>query len=385
MDVSSPSELMKTNGLVWSALVAFVCALNPSASSADGGQVATLLAHEEGVIDLGSPERYDPTHFDERDLHEVARGERERSPWFVGTEFTYLSFHADNGGIITASFSDATAPGVATERFVINQYEDSTFTPRLWLGRRIGERFGVVARYWQLEQFNEDPPTPTESTGSNFATFRQESYMEMFTFDIEGMMQCRHERWTFDFTGGFRHADFQMQQSLYSFGVFTSGNFVNLYLANGAHVRADGPTASITVRRQIGESNASVFGTIRGSALTGETDSYGRSSGTIASSPSAPLVGAATVSRNNSTAGDTGIEIVEAQLGVQWEYELREVPATFFLRVAGEYQSWYMNGPPTGGAGFGGTIGEITTNSFASAGLGQAELYGVSIATGLTW
>jgi hypothetical protein len=376
---------MKTNGLVWSALTACVLALNSGSLATESSPADNLLAQEEGVIDLASPDRYDPTYFDERDLYEVGRRDRQNSPWFVGTEFTYLSFHADNGGSLTASFVDTTAPGVATQRFRVDQYQDSTFTPRLWLGRRLGERFGVVVRYWQLDQFNEDPPRPFEASGTNFATFRQESYLEMFTLDLEGMMQCRHDKWTFDMTAGVRHADWQMQQSLYSFGVFTTGNFINLYLANGAHVRADGPTASITVRRQIGESHASFFGTIRGSALTGETDSYGRAVGTVASSPSSPLVGAATVSRNNSTVGYTGIEIVEAQLGVQWEYELRDVPATFFFRVAGEYQSWYMNGPPTGGAGFGGTIGEITTNSFASAGLGQAELYGVAIAAGITW
>ncbi|MFO1008097.1 MAG: hypothetical protein U0929_19210 [Planctomycetaceae bacterium] len=32
-----------------------------------------------------------------------------------------------------------------------------------------------------------------------------------------------------------------------------------------------------------------------------------------------------------------------------------------------------------------GTIGELTTNSFASAGLGDTQLQGVTFATGLTW
>ena len=38
-----------------------------------------------------------------------------------------------------------------------------------------------------------------------------------------------------------------------------------------------------------------------------------------------------------------------------------------------------------GGAGFGGTIGELTTNSFASAGIGGAHLVGLSLGTGFTW
>jgi hypothetical protein len=377
--------VMKTNGLVWSACLALVVAFCPGTFAADD-HFGKLASQESDVIDLNSPEAYDPVDpdVDETELYDVGRHER-RSPWFVGTEFTYLAFHANNGGTITASFSDTTAPGVSSERFVINEYQDQTFTPRIWAGRRIGEQFGVVVRYWQLDQFNEDPPTPVASSGTNFATFRQESYLEMYALDLEGMWQCKLGRWSFDFTGGVRQAEMQMQQSLYSFGVFTTGNFINLYLANGAHVRATGGTGSITARRRLGESNAHFFGTIRASGLVGESDSYGRSSGTIASSPSAPLVGAATVTRNNSNASHPGLEIVEVQMGVQWEHRLREFPSTFFFRVAAEYQSWYMNGPPTGGAGFGGTIGEITTNSFASAGLGGAELYGVAISTGLTW
>jgi hypothetical protein len=48
-------------------------------------------------------------------------------------------------------------------------------------------------------------------------------------------------------------------------------------------------------------------------------------------------------------------------------------------------QNWDFDAPPTGGAGFGGTIGELTTNSFASAGIGGLILEGVTFSTGLTW
>jgi hypothetical protein len=116
--------------------------------------------------------------------------------------------------------------------------------------------------------------------------------------------------------------------------------------------------------------------------LDGKSSSFGRSDGTIASSPSAPLVGAATVSRNGATATMT---IFELQGGLEFEYQLQNLPATAFLRVAYEYQNWDLEGPPTGGAGFGGTIGELTTNSFASADLGDMFLQGVTISTGLTW
>jgi hypothetical protein len=102
----------------------------------------------------------------------------------------------------------------------------------------------------------------------------------------------------------------------------------------------------------------------------------------VASSPSAPLVGAATVTRNNAK---SDLQIAEIQVGVEWDYALECIPANFFFRTAYEYQDWNIVGPPTGGAGFGGTIGELTTNSFSAAGLGDMQLNGLTFATGLTW
>jgi hypothetical protein len=77
--------------------------------------------------------------------------------------------------------------------------------------------------------------------------------------------------------------------------------------------------------------------------------------------------------------------IGELQTGLQLDYPLATIPASAFIRTTYEYQNWMVHGKPTGGAGFGGTIGEITTNSFASAGIGRANLGGVSIATGINW
>ena len=77
--------------------------------------------------------------------------------------------------------------------------------------------------------------------------------------------------------------------------------------------------------------------------------------------------------------------INELQIGGQFDFALRNLPASAFFRAAFEYQYWDINGPPTGGAGFGGTIGDLTTNSFASAGLGDAKAVGLSLATGFNW
>ncbi|MBL9164464.1 MAG: hypothetical protein JNL18_17185 [Planctomycetaceae bacterium] len=102
----------------------------------------------------------------------------------------------------------------------------------------------------------------------------------------------------------------------------------------------------------------------------------------MASSPSAPLGGAATVTRADA---DAELDTWEYQVGLYMGFPLRFVPASAFFRTALEYQKWHVVGPPTGGAGFGGTIGELTTISFASAGIGGANLVGRALGCGFTW
>ena len=56
-----------------------------------------------------------------------------------------------------------------------------------------------------------------------------------------------------------------------------------------------------------------------------------------------------------------------------------------FARVTYEKVKWSLDGPPTGGAGFGGTISDLTTSGFASAGLGGAEVKGWSPSVGMVF
>jgi hypothetical protein len=108
-----------------------------------------------------------------------------------------------------------------------------------------------------------------------------------------------------------------------------------------------------------------VLGRYKHATLKGETDAFGSAAGTVASSPSTPLVGAATVSRNNSEA--TG-KRQDMELGLQYDF----APAarfSSFVRVSYTQTELKIRGRATGGAGFGGTIGDLTTNSFSTAGM----------------
>lgn len=368
---------MKTKGLVHWAAAALLSAPT-TAFAEESYQLTSFMDEAEAAFAS-----------DETIECDLARCRKCRQPFFfAGAEMTLLNVDATSGGAITASFSDTTAPGVSTFATVDgNGVNDVVgYGPRVWAGRQFGERWGVVGRFWNLENSDQNtPPAPNPNipnTGTNFATIFETDRAQLQTIDLELVRSFQPGKWKIDGSFGARHAEIGVRSDFLAFGVFTTGNFVNLTLQNGFFFNGDGGTGAITARRQIGDSPFTFFSSFRGSYLGGHTTSFGRSDGTIVDNPSSPLVGAATVTRANA---DAELDIWEYQVGLQMDFPLRFMPATAFFRTALEYQQWDVDAPPTGGAGFGGTIGEITTNSFASAGIGGAELVGLALGCGFTW
>lgn len=362
-----------TNGLVPGALAALGVLLSLSTAAAD--DVVFVSLRPRTSIDEAAEEILDDTE---------SFVERRVGFWFVGSEVTFLRTEARTGGRITMSFNDINTPGVDASFIGGQGLQDVGVAPRLWVGRKLGSHFGIVARYWELNDFASSPPQSPVGVPvlPNFATFSEDERVRMYTYDLEGMFTISPGPWTIDGTFGGRHASLASDAEFFAFGVFTTGNFVNLTLQNGSKFDGTGVTGSLTGKRQIADTSAQFFLSGRASKLWGETDSMGRAAGAIASSPNSPLIGAATVTRNNADATAT---IYECQAGVQWDFELEALPAAFFFRTAFEYQYWNVKGRPTGGAGFGGTIGDLTTNSFSSAGTPDAKLLGLSVATGIMW
>lgn len=318
--------------------------------------------------------------------HLIAPPETRQPFWYAGAEVSVLDIHARSGGLITLSQSDTTAPGVSTAAYMDgNGLESIGFAPRMLLGRKFGPNWAIQGRYWSLSKsltHSPDGNPNIPSTGENFSTTYEIDQFQAYLIDLEAVYSLTYDEWQLDTFLGARHASYNTESLIHTFGVFTTGNFTNLLLSNGNGFDGTGATFGFTIRRPLYFPHTYAFFSARGSAMQGHTDSYGRSAGAVASSPSAPLVGAATVRREDA---DAELYIGEFQLGVEWEYRLKCLPAYVFLRTSYEYQDWNIMGKPTGGAGFGGTIGELTTNSFASAGLGDIQLQGVTFATGLTW
>jgi hypothetical protein len=385
---------MRTNGLVVALAIALVaCGRAHAVESANQPSVPIDPATGNLVFDLSADENQPASWCQNCDtrlfpdgMWKCLVGCHDGYDIYAGTEFSALSVASRTGGVINLSLSDTTAPGVSTVSFrEPGGVNDWGYSPRIWLGAQLTDVWGVRARYWRLSDTDFHPPDVTPGftpTGTNFATFEDTDRMEAWTVDVEAVRTAKWGPWEAEGFVGGRHADFTNDTNLLAFGVFTTGNFINITLQNGCAFDGSGVTYGGTLRRQLGSSHLHIFTTARGSFLDGHSDSFARADGAVASSPSAPLVGAATVRRDHAPAD---LEIFELQAGVEFDWDLKQAPLTFFLRCAYEYQNWNIIGLPTGGAGFGGTIGELTTNSFSSAKLGGMTLNGVSIATGVLW
>lgn len=367
---------MKTNLLAWGSALALAFAfVNPSLANDDVG-VTSFLTDTADSVDSASDYLGSASDCDCDDCFQPY--------WYSGAEMTFMGYNVKTGGRITMSFDDSGTAGTDYAARDGDNAQGLAYTPRLWIGRQVTEKWGIVGRFWSLSDFSTHPPAQPAGQVNlpNFATITEFDRARLYTIDLEAVRHFTPGMWKLDGTVGARQARIFADARIDAFGVFTTGNFVNLSLSNGFKFDGTGITGSLTGRRQIGDSNAHLFLSGRASHMWGHTDSFGRSVGSVASSPSAPLVGAATVTRNNAV---SELAIFEFQLGVQWDFALESLPMTTFFRTSFEYQNWSVAGPATGGAGFGGTIGNLTTNSFTSAGLGEASLYGFAVATGFTW
>lgn len=76
-------------------------------------------------------------------------------------------------------------------------------------------------------------------------------------------------------------------------------------------------------------------------------------------------MGAATVTRNNAEADAKRHDM---EFGLQYDFA-PSARIGSFVRLSYTMTELKIRGAPTGGAGFGGTIGTLTTNSFSSAGM----------------
>jgi hypothetical protein len=190
---------------------------------------------------------------------------------------------------------------------------------------------------------------------------------------------------------GVRHAEIEHNEALWGLANTDEGLLTGFARANRLS-RGTGLQFGLYGRRPIFPcSCVHWFYNARWSALWGPTQTSVETFASVQTNPDPNLSGSAASVNGAYTSVDDTLFIGEIQLGLEWDYCLRCIPANAFFRAAIEYQRW------DGGQGFsasqsfaGATIitdvdptSIITAN--ASAAEPQMDLFGISLGTGLTW
>ncbi len=319
--------------------------------------------------------------------------------WTAGVEATFLSPDLNTFGT-----------GVSIEEFEYNRLDsassfnddvDSVYlAPRIWIGVQ-GCKWGANLRYWHLQagESSYDPPFGShgdwDGPGSGIPNFGFDSHnhLEAYTVDLEITRRLAvHDLWM-QFSAGVRHAEIWQDEGVTASGV-TDDSMMFAFGQANRNTRGTGLVFGWYGRKPLYPcSCVHWFYNLRFSTLWGPTETYAET-GVLVGAVTPEAVAAAGSVNGASTYVDDNLFIGEVQLGLEWDYALRCLPANAFFRTAIEYQRW------TGGQGysaansFAGVVVDDGINpsvqaaegtAFAAADAPELELIGLSIGTGLTW
>ncbi len=315
---------------------------------------------------------------------------RRRPIIVVSTEAVFLGTEI-NGSRVSYRFDEFNAaPPVVHQfgpAFGDAELDDFYMVPRISLGVQ-GECWGIVGRYFHMragehDQDMYDPPAGPPIGIANQG-FEANSLFEAYYTDLELTRNfCLHGSKN-QFTFGARYALVQHDESVVGMSNVPEG-----ILNGGARAQRQahgtGITFGLNGRKPLFcNSCAHWFYSVRSSVLWGCTHNNVE---TWAEAIGAPVLNAGTKDGALVAVNDD-LFIGEVQLGLEWDFALRCLPAKSFFRIAGEYQYWdASSGFAAAGslAGFGnpGATSQITTSAQAPGLL--VDLYGLSVATGFTW
>jgi hypothetical protein len=316
--------------------------------------------------------------------------------WTAGVEATFLNPDLNEGaasfGVI--EFADEREDVVSTS----NDDVDSIYmAPRIWVGVQ-GCLWGANLRYFHLRA-NEGSYDPTlgsngewDGPGCGIVDFGYDSCnaLEAYTIDLEITRRvCLNDCWM-QFSAGVRHAELQHDASLFGAALADDSQVFGFSEAHRS-TRGTGIVLGWYGRRPIFPCSCiHWFYNAHWSALWGPTNTAAETGVMLAVTSTDPdAVGTAGSVNNASTHVSDNLFIGEIQLGLEWDYALRCLPANAFCRAAIEYQRW------SGGRGFsaansfaGVEIDSIPTTFAESTSIADSpelDLVGLAVSTGLTW
>jgi hypothetical protein len=316
--------------------------------------------------------------------------------WTSGIEATFLRPDLNTGyaAFSAEEFSSSRYDYYSTST---NDVDDIYMSPRIWFGVQ-GCLWGANVRYWHLRA-NEGAFDPTlgsdgEWDGPNCGRedfgFNSCSALEAYTVDLEITRRfCLHDCWM-QFSAGVRHAEIEHNAALNAQALADDSvlfGFANAHRQS----RGTGFLLGWYGRKPIYPcSCVHWFYNFRWSALWGPTETAAETGVLVALTSTDPLAVAAAGSVNGaSTVANDTLFIGEVQLGIEWDYALRCLPANAFCRVALEYQRWSSGTGYSEANSFAGVeINSVPTtlgDALAIADAPELDLVGLAVSTGLTW
>jgi hypothetical protein len=317
--------------------------------------------------------------------------------WIAGVEATFLSPDLNSNGVsLDVEEIDESRHDICST--LSNDVDSVYVAPRIWLGVQ-GCKWGTNLRYWHLQGAEGafDPSIGGLGTWDDFDCgvpdfgFMTCSNLEAYTIDLELTRRFCLNHCAMQAAVGVRHAEIEHNEALWGLANTDEGLLTGFARANRLS-RGTGLQFGLYGRRPIFPcSCVHWFYNARWSALWGPTQTSVETFASVQTNPDPNLSGSAASVNGAYTSVDDTLFIGEIQLGLEWDYCLRCIPANAFFRAAIEYQRW------DGGQGFsasqsfaGATIitdvdptSIITAN--ASAAEPQMDLFGISLGTGLTW
>ncbi len=316
--------------------------------------------------------------------------------WTAGVEATFLNPDLNSGGV---SFE---VEQIDEERYDLCSSEsdsvDSLYmSPRIWLGVQ-GCCWGANLRYWHLQasEGGYDPSIGGFGLWDGYDCGRPDlgyftcSRLEAYTVDLELTRRFCLNDCQMQAAVGLRHAELEASEGITGLAVTDEGILSGFARANQLS-RGTGFLLGLYGRKPLYPcSCVNWFYNARWSALWGPTQTAAETFAAVQASDTDFTATAGSVNGAYTNIDDT-MFIGEIQLGLEWNYALRCLPANAFFRAAVEYQRWDGGSGNSNANSFAGitVVQQVDPTSIVStqaSGLApQLDLLGFTLGTGLTW
>jgi hypothetical protein len=314
--------------------------------------------------------------------------------WVAGVEASFLwpDLNSKDGAIF--GFEDEAQESEVWHSSFSDGVDSMYLTPRIWLGIQ-GCAWGANVRYWHLRACEGSADSALgDDNGWGHSDWGWDAVPEVgyfdnncldaYTIDLEVNRRfCLHDC-AMQASFGVRYGSVDHSESIVGTALGDDARFIS-YAQSSRYSHGTGIVLGLYGRKPLFPcSCVHWFYNARWSALWGPTGTSAETFAAVMADGSS----AGSVNGASTRVSDT-MYIGEIQLGLEWNYALRCLPANAFFRAALEYQRW------DGGTGYSesASFAEYTDDNdfsseisaYTSAAEPQMDLVGITIGTGLTW